>query len=183
MDAMETLRDPGATGSHRPILGHSITGTLIGAVIGCLSVATCYEALVAFGALGIGPDPGQVPSGENVVVLAAVVTLALGGLVLLAASLSRRPTLVPRRLAAFVPLAAVSFVVARWFSYDPYYAPTLRRMSDGGIVPGWWIVLLVVLAAGTAWAIFRGGPRAGTVLTVTVMWFSAITALASGAGH
>ncbi len=124
-----------------------------------------------------------MPSGENVVVGAAVVTLGVGGLLLLAASLSRRPTLVPRRLAAFVPLAAASFVVARWFSYDPYYAPTLRRMSDGGIVPGWWIVLLVVMAAGTAWAIFRGRPRAGTVFTVTVMWFSAITALASGGGH
>ncbi|MDX6591499.1 MAG: hypothetical protein QOJ13_695 [Gaiellales bacterium] len=180
---MYIMGEAGAAGSRQPSVGRSIASAFTWAAIGCLSAATCYEALIAFGALSVGPQPGQTPPGDNVVVGAALMTLCVGGLVLLTGSLTRHPTrLVPRRLVALVSLAAMSFVVARWFSYDPYYAPTLRRMSDGGIVPGWWIVLLVVLATAAARNISRS-PRAGMVLTATIMWLSAATALMSGLGH
>ena len=161
----------------------SIARALVWWVIGSLSVAACYEALVAFGVVSIGPNPGQGPTHEGIVLAVALLTLVSGGLLLLVASSSHLAVrVVPRWLVAVVPLAAASFVVARWFSYDPYYAPTLRRMSDGGIVPGWWIALLGVLAVAGAWSVVRH-PKAGMVVVVLVMWLSAATALVSPGGH
>jgi len=114
---------------------------------------------------------------------AAFLALAFSGAGLLAGSLGHTAShLVPAGLVSLLSLAAVSFVVARFYSYDPYYAPTLRRMSDGGIVPGGWIVFLVGLAVLAAWNVFRNR-RLGMVLTSAVCWLSAITALVMPAGH
>lgn len=156
-----------------------IAGWLMWVVVGILAVATCYEAAVALGMLRLGPSAGEGPRGETLVLGAAFLALVFSGPLLLACSLRRTTT----RLAPvpLVSLAAVSFVVARYYSYDPYYAPTLRRMSDG-VVAGSWIILVVVFAAGAAWSALRT-PRLGLGLTSAVSWLSAITALAMGTGH
>jgi hypothetical protein len=166
-------------------LADRITGWLVWVVIWILAVAACYEAAVALGMLSLGPHPGDGPRDETLVLGAAFLALAVSGLVLPACSVSRVTTrLMPGGLCPvpLVSLAAVSFVVARFYSYDPYYAPTLRRMSEGGIVPGSWIVLLGGLAAGAAWSAVRR-PRLGLVLISAVCWLSAITALVMGSGH
>jgi len=168
-----------------PQLGRRLVGWLVWVVVWILAVATCYEASVALGALSLGSSPGEGPRDETLVLGAAFLALAFGGLLLLACSLSRTATrLMPGGLApvSLVSLAAASFVVARFYSYDPYYAPALRRMSDGGIVSGTWIVVLVVLAVAAAWAAYRS-PRLGMVLTSAVSFLIAITALLAGAGH
>src|SRR5204863_10177992 len=78
--------------------------------------------------------------------------------------------------------AAAAFVIARFYPYDPYYAPTLRRMSEDGALPAWWIYGLAALAivAGVATAI---RPRIGLAATAIVLLLSALTALAEGSGH
>jgi hypothetical protein len=159
---------------------HRIALALTGAVAAILSIAACYEALEA---LRILPAPRQdrPPLYETAAVGSAILALALAGLLLLAALGARSTPLIPVRLLAYINGAAASFVVARFFSYDPYYAPTLRRMSDG-IVAGWWIVLLTVFAAGAGWAVFRS-PRIGTIITAFLLWMCAFTALVSGLGH
>jgi hypothetical protein len=157
-----------------------IAGWLLWVVVGILVVATWYEAAVALGMLSLGPSPGEGPRGETLFFAAAFLALFFSGLLLVACSLRRTPT----RLAPvpLVSLTAVSFVVARYSSYDPYYAPSLRRMSDGGIVSGGWIVFLVGLALVAAWSTYRDR-RLGMILTSAVCWLSALTGLVSGAGH
>jgi hypothetical protein len=77
-----------------------------------------------------------------------VLTAALVALIAGAVALGVR---VHSRVAPLVPLAAVAFVVARFYSFDPYYAPELRRMSDGGLVaPGLIYVLIVATVAVVA---------------------------------
>ncbi len=85
-------------------------------------------------------------------------------------------------VAPLVAPAAAAFVVARFYSFDDYYLPTLRRMSDGGGVPWQWIVILVVLAllAGVATKI---RPRIGIAMTSLVLFMSVLTAVAEGVGH
>jgi hypothetical protein len=105
---------------------------------------------------------------------AAFLALAFSGAVLLAGSLRHRAShLVPAGLLALLSVIAVSYVVARYFSYDPCYAPTLRRMSDGGIVPRGWIVFLVGLSLVAAWSVFRDR-RLGMFITSAVCWLSCV---------
>jgi hypothetical protein len=81
-----------------------------------------------------------------------------------------------------VGLASAAFVLARFYSYDPYYAPTLRRFSEDGFVPDWWVFTLVGLAV--AGALVAGArPGLGRVAGIVVPVLSALTALAEGAGH
>jgi hypothetical protein len=84
--------------------------------------------------------------------------------------------------ASLLAPAAAAFVLARFYTYDPYYAPTLRRMSDDGLVADAWVYVLVGLALLAA-VLVRLRPRAGLGATSLVMVLSAFTALAEGAGH
>ncbi len=85
-------------------------------------------------------------------------------------------------IAPLVAPAAAAFAVARFYSFDDYYLPTLRRMSDGGWVPGKWIVVLAALAllAGVS---TRIRSRIGIALTSLVLFMSALTSVAVGMGH
>ena len=53
----------------------------------------------------------------------------------------------PEPVAALLAPAAAAFLVAYFFTFDPYYAPSERRYSDGGAVPLGWIVLCAVARA------------------------------------
>jgi hypothetical protein len=134
----------------------------------------CYEAAVALGALAVGPLPGEEPAGEGVLLglAEAALVLAAG----FAAVSPRRPF-----VWLLAPVAA-ALVVARFYSFDPYYAPTLRRMSDGGVVAGRWVVFLGIAAVVAAAAV-RMRPRVGAFLTVGVLVFSFVTVVFEGAGR
>jgi hypothetical protein len=183
MRAMSVFGDETVTHPRRPFAGRGVARVLTWVVVGILALAACYEASVAVGALSLGASPGEGPRGETLVLDAAFLALAFSALVLLVCSLSPGATrVIPRGATPFVSLAAASFVVARFYSYDPYYAPGLRRMSDGGVVPGSWIVVIVVLAIAAAWAAHRT-PRLGMALISAVSFLTGMTALLAGAGH
>jgi hypothetical protein len=139
-----------------------------------LLAAACYEAAVALGILHLGDAPGDGPPGEGIVLVTALGALLVAAVV--AAVLPRR------RLVWLLAPAGVALVVARFYSYDPYYLPTLRRMSDGGAVDGRWVVFLCAAAVIAALAV-RLRLRAGTFLTVAVSVLSFATVVFEGAGH
>jgi hypothetical protein len=150
------------------------------AVLFVLTAAAAYEAAVALGWLDVGPEPGQAPVGNDLVLGAALLALIAGaGLCAVYASLRK-----PRAdgLETLLAPAAASFVVARFYSFDPYYAPTLRRMSDDGLVPDAWVYALVSLALLAA-VLTRVRPRIGRGLTALVLLLTTFTALAEGGGH
>ncbi|HKV67816.1 MAG TPA: hypothetical protein VJN72_06985 [Gaiellales bacterium] len=151
--------------------------------IGMVAVGAAYELLVALGVIGLGPEPGDAPAGATAIVPLALLALLLVGGLLLAAAMGRRRWSRWGRLA--VPAAgaaAAAFLVARFYSYDPYYAPYLRRMSEDGLVAGRWIAFLVAatLASGL---LVRRWPRAAAAGTAVGVWAIALTAAVAGLGH
>jgi hypothetical protein len=150
------------------------------AVLAVLAAASAYEAAVALGWLAVGPQPGQAPPGNGLVLGAAV--LALVAEAALCVVYASRPRPRADGLGSLLAPAAAAFVVARFHTYDPYYAPALRRMSDDGLIPDAWVYTLVGLALIAA-VLARTRPRLGLSLSALVLLLSAFTALAVGLGH
>jgi hypothetical protein len=72
---------------------------------------------------------------------------------------------VPSEAALLAP-AAAAFLIAFFFSYDPYFGDAVRRYSDKGIP--WWWVALVAAGAISVGILTRRSPRAGAALTALV---------------
>ncbi|HEU5477650.1 MAG TPA: hypothetical protein VFU64_07490 [Gaiellaceae bacterium] len=112
------------------------------------------------------------PHGEGFVLLVALIAL------LVAAVLVFRGT---GPAALFAPVAAL-FVTARFYTADPYYTPTVRSYSDGGVFSPTWIYALLGLAllAGATTQFWR---RTASMASAVVLVLLAVTALYMGAGH
>jgi hypothetical protein len=142
----------------------------VAALLGC----TAFEAAVALGAIDIGTQPGEGPAGGGPVLVVALLALFLSG-GLLASGITSA-------ISPLLPPAAAAFVAVRFFTYDPYYAPTLRRMSDQGLVSPVWVAALAVGSIVVAVALRRSA-SAGRPLAVVLLVLAALTALVEGAGH
>jgi len=143
-------------------------------LVGLLLVAAAYELAVALGAGSVGPEPGDNAPGATVVRVVAVGAM-LAGVGLVGARL-RSPAV------ALLAPAATLFVVALFFTFDPYYAPTERRYSDGGMFPLSWIVAVAV-AGMVAGALMRLWPRVGAWATAAALLVLAFTAVFIVGGH
>ena len=130
------------------------------------------------GWLSIGPEPGDGPAGEAVVMGAAAIAFAVGLVVCARAASRERPTLP----VLLIPASAAVFMVARFYTYDPYYAPTLRRMSDDGAVPASWVYLLAGLALLVTLTA-RAHARVGMISAAMVVLLCGLTSLWEGSGH
>lgn len=157
------------------IAGRALTA----AITVVLVAATISEGLVALGVVGLSPSTGDWDV-RDILLVAAFFALFFGGPLFVAAAFTRFAD--GLRPGPFVALATGAVVVARFLSYDPYYAPYLRRMSDGGILPGWWIVVVAGAALGAA-VLSRRDPRMGLVLTGIVMFLAGPTIFVAGVGH
>lgn len=153
------------------------------AAIGVAAAGAAYELLVALGVIGLGPRPGDAPAGATAIVPLALLALLLAGGLLLAAAVGGRRWNGWGRLAVPAAGAAASaFLVARFYSYDPYYAPYLRRMSEEGLVAGRLIAFLVA-ATLVSGLLVRRWPRAASAGTAVGVWAIALTAAVAGLGH
>jgi hypothetical protein len=151
--------------------------------IGVVATGAAYELLVALGVIGLGPQPGDAPAGATAIVpLALLALLLVGGLLLGAAMGGGRWNGWGRLAVPAAGAAAAAFLIARFYSYDPYYAPGLRRMSDGGAVAGRWIAF-VVAATLVSGLLVRRWPRAASAGTALGVWAIALTAAVVGLGH
>jgi hypothetical protein len=149
-----------------------------------LALAATYEAAIGLGVIPLGDQPGGGPTGEGAVFLVALLAMLVVGFMLSLAAIDPRTSqgVASDPLVPPIALAAAAFVLARYLTYDPYYLPTLRRMSDGGIIPKWWVGFIVVLALGSA-VFTRIEPRAALLGVSAVMFLGAFTALLMEAGH
>ena len=48
--------------------------------------------------------------------------------------------------AALFSVAAASLMVARFYTFDTYYLPTLKRYSDSGVFSSTWVFLVAMVA-------------------------------------
>ena len=158
----------------------SAAAWLLAVLLLVTAAATTYEVLNAVGVLTPGPAPGDAPPGEGIVVLGGSLALVAGAFTCVALVFRRpRPA---ERLVPLLVLAGAGFALARFYAYDPYYAPTLRRASEGGFVASEWMVGLVILSLVAA-AITWRRPRPGLYLAAVTLLISAVTALAVRGGH
>jgi len=143
------------------------------AVTALLLAGAVFELALALGAAKPGPQPGDDAVGEAIVapVLAAAI---LVGVVLAAGTRDR--------VAAGLAPAAGLVLVAGYYTYDPYYAPTLRRYSDGGAAAPSAVFAVFALTAVTGLVAFRW-PRVGGPLTAFALCVCGFTALIAGDGH
>jgi hypothetical protein len=122
-------------------VGLSIAG------VGVVVAAAAYALTIAVGWLSIGSQPGEGAPAEGVFVVGAVLALLAAAVSCFVAGIRGRR---PSRVDPLIPLTAAAFVVARYYGYDPYYAPTLRRFSDDGSVAP---------CGCTAWSLASCSPR------------------------
>jgi hypothetical protein len=148
------------------------------ALLAVLVAGTAYEAAVALRWIEIGDVPGEGPAYEGVVLGLALLAMFLGAIWSLVLGSEGRQSIV----ASLLPLAAAAFVVARYYTFDPYNAPTLIRYSDaGGFSPVW--VYGLALAALVAFLVSGMRPRVGFFLGAPVLLLCAFTATFLGFGH
>lgn len=149
------------------------------ALLAAVAAGVAYEAAVALDLIMAQPNDAD---GDRVLLLAFVALFASGLLFLVAGVVRPTREALPVTLVRLVDIAATAFVVARWYSYDPYYLPTLRRMSEGGLLTGWWLLVLIAYSAGVVIS-FRGSRRAAVVLSGVLVWVCMLSAFFAALGH
>lgn len=144
-----------------------------------LGLGAAYELLVATEVVPIGDVPGEGDPASGVVLAASLLAYLVGaGASFVRATRSPRPRLV---VWALLPALGAACMAAHWLSFDAYYAPTLRRHSEGGIVAGPWVVA-VLIAAGLVAAVAVAAPRLGAVLAALLLLAEALTVYAMPLG-
>jgi hypothetical protein len=152
---------------HAPLLGWAVTGTLF--------AAAAYELALALGAGSPGAEPGDGVAGSGVVQLVAVLSMVAAAVLAPFADVRPWP-------AALFASAAAAFLVAFFFTYDPYFAPDLRRYSEDGAVAGRWIAVVAVVALGNG-VLTRLQPWIGRFTTSGVLFVVVLTTVFAGNGH
>ena len=115
---------------------------------------------------------------EGLVLVAALIAMLVGALVSLALSDGGRSS----TFVALFGAAAGAFVVARFYGFDPYYLPTLRRYSDGGAFPPGLVYTVAGLGLLASLLCFAR-PRVGLILSGAVLFVCAFTSIFLGTGH
>ena len=146
-----------------------------GRVTGTLVAAAGYELALALGAGSLGPAPGDGVAGSWVVNFVALLTMVA------AAGLAAAFSVHPWRGAPLLAPSAAAYLVAFYFTYDPYYAPELYRYSEGN-VGGAWIAIVAAIAVG-AGVLTLLRPRVGAAVSGVVLLVVLVTTVLAGDGH
>jgi hypothetical protein len=161
-------------GARRLILAVTV-GVSLAALCAAIS-----EGAIALRILALHASTGDWDVRSIIVVAASLTLLVAGPVLAVAAATPFADASLPALPVA--ALATAAAVVARFFAYDSYYFPLHRRMSDGGVLPGWWIVLVVALAVAAALIAFRN-VRASLMLAGAAMFLAGPTILIASTGH
>ena len=83
--------------------------------------------------------------------------------------------------AALLAPSAAAYLVAFYFTYDPYFAPELRRYSEGNVAGGWIaLVAAIAVGAGALTLLRRRGGAAVSGIAVLIVLVATVLA---GDGH
>ena len=134
-------------------------------IVAYLLAAAAFELALAL-------ERSASPDGEVFVLLFALIAMLVGAVLVV-----RR---VPVR--GLIAPAAALFVVARFYTGDPYNEPTFQSYANSGMFSPSWIYFLLGLAvlAGLATQLWR---RTVPFESVVVLGLLLLTALFMGAGH
>jgi hypothetical protein len=147
------------------------------AVLVVLLGATAYEAAVAVKWIPVGSLPGENARFEGIVMALALLALVAGIVIsLLLAARDRRS--IP---AALFVVVAMALMVARYYTFDTYYLPTLTRYSESGSFSPTWIYG-VAIACVPAWFFSLAKPSIGFAIGAAVMILCLITVSFVGIG-
>src|SRR5690348_2490930 len=144
-------------------------------VIGTLLAAAGYEFAHALGAGSVGLEPGDGVAGSGVVSFVAL--LAMVAAFGLAIAFRAHPW----RGAALLAPSAALYLVAFYFTYDPYFAPQLRRYSEGNVGGGWIALVAAIAVAAGGLTLLR--PRVGTVVSGVAVLIVLVATVLAGDGH
>ena len=147
------------------------------AVLLTLLSAAAYEAAVALEWIPVGTLPGENARFEGLVMAAALLALVAGIVIPLVLAARDRRSI----LAALFVVAAAALMVARYYTFDTYYLPTLTRYSESGSFSPTW-VYGVAIACVPAWFFSLAKPRVGFVIAAAVMILCLITVSLFGIG-
>jgi hypothetical protein len=139
--------------------------------------ATAYEAAVALKWIPVGSLPGENARFEGIVMAAALLALVAGIVISLVLAARDRRSI---RAPLFV-VAAVALMVARYYTFDTYYLPTLTRYSESGPFSPTW-VYAVAIACVPAWFFSLTKPRVGFLIAAAVMILCFVTVSLVGIG-
>jgi hypothetical protein len=140
--------------------------------------AAIYESALALS--WIATRPVSERPAQWIVVVVGIVAIVVQTIVF--AFASGRDSLRAAALVPTIPLAAAWLLIARFQSFDPYYLPTLRRISDHGLLnPNlvWTLVLLALLASGIS--VFRR--PIGMAISAPLLLVIALTTWLASTGH
>ena len=160
------------------LIRHRSDAVAAGAVA-VLLAAAAWELAVAAKVVHFGRAPGQGAPGEGIAVGFGLVALLAAMAISFVAILRGRQL---KRAYALLPLAAAAFVTARYYSFDPYYAPARRRFSDGGLVAGSWMFALDAALVASA-VLIAVRPRRWVGILPVLLLLCAGTVVVQGAGH
>jgi hypothetical protein len=135
-------------------------------LVAVLLVGAVYELALALGAGSGSARAGNDVDGASSILVAAYLGMPVGAIV---AGIDAVGPASAAGVALLAP-AAAAFLLAFFFTYDPYYAPVLERNSERDVVSLAWVPLLA-LAAGSVGVLARIRPpgAAATVVTLLVL--------------
>jgi hypothetical protein len=160
----------------------SFQAVLAAIAVSCVVVllaGAAYQAAYALQWLAEPTEPGDDPTAGGYLLLAGFLVMLLGASMTYALAAARDA---PHMLASLLAPAAAAFVLARHYTFDAYYAPTLRRIADNGVVPEWLVFGLVGASVFAALVTVRL-PSVGCVLAATLLCVCACTVLLQAGGH
>jgi hypothetical protein len=142
-------------------------------------LAAVQQTFVAVGVLKVGRTSGTDAPLTGLLSI-AILALLVVGVALVAAAGRVAPLDGALTIVLLIPAAGLLAVV-HFYSYDPYYLPTLRRFADyrSG---GEWIA--IVTGASVLFALAgRFGARAGVRVVGAGAWIAAVAIALEGFGH
>jgi hypothetical protein len=148
-------------------------------IVGLLLAATAYEAAVALKWISMGSAPGEGAPGEDVIRWLGTVAIPVASFYSASLAVRSHPSVAADSI---IPVAAAGLVAARFYSFDPYYLPTLRRFSDAGVVADALIYALLALALLVA-VLIRVRRRLGLGAAAVLLVVCVGTLVFMGGGH